>query len=179
MKEFLKRLKLVDYLTTELGISKSDFVKKFKEHVDDDDTGMFFTAFEVFSSSKNEYRGRVSYEGFKIRKRRKLFEINMNSATAEGKFNQRDEVLIIETEINGFRNIYILFYALGIFIYPVFFLSFLFSDNPEMNSAMLLAFPFLLLHATFWFGIPYLVMKRSTKKMKYELEREFFYMTKK
>jgi hypothetical protein len=179
MKEFLKRLKLIDHLTTELQISKSDFVKKLKEHVDEGDTGVFLSAFEVFSSSKKEYKGTIGYEGFKIRKRRKLFEMNMTSAIAEGKFNQRDELLNIETEINGFHRMYILFYAFGIVFYPVFILSVAFAENTGTASVMLTVIPFLLVHGAFMFGMPYFFMRRSTKRMKYDLEREFFYMTKK
>jgi len=51
MKSILERLKLVDYLTTEIPIAKKDFIEKLKMNVDHGDTGVFLSAFEVFSSS--------------------------------------------------------------------------------------------------------------------------------
>ncbi|MFT4850597.1 MAG: hypothetical protein ACI83B_003156 [Sediminicola sp.] len=41
------------------------------------------------------------------------------------------------------------------------------------------ALPFIIIHAAFMYGAPYLMMRRSTKRMKHELERELFYLTKK
>ncbi|MEX0968450.1 MAG: hypothetical protein WD077_14555 [Bacteroidia bacterium] len=57
MKEFLKRIKLLDHLTTSLELEKNEFVTRFKEHVDEGDMGFFDLTFEVFSTSKNEYIG--------------------------------------------------------------------------------------------------------------------------
>ena len=35
MKEFLKKLRLIEYLTTELDIEKNEFVNTFKQQVDE------------------------------------------------------------------------------------------------------------------------------------------------
>lgn len=169
---------MIDHLTTELEISRNDFVNKLKEHVDDGGVGFLSDMFDVFSSGKNEFKGKVEYEGFKIKRKKRFFDMNMNLAIAEGKFIQRDQLLIIETEINGFHKMFVPFYIFGIFLYPIILTSFLMTDNLEPN-ALLLTIPFLFLHAAFMFGIPYFVMRNSARKMKYELEREFFYMTKK
>lgn len=50
-------------------------------------------------------------------------------------------------------------------------------DNIEGGMEFFI-FPFIIVHAIFMLGFPYLMMRRSVSKMKYELEREFFYMTK-
>jgi hypothetical protein len=39
--------------------------------------------------------------------------------------------------------------------------------------------PFIFFHALFMFGIPYFMMRNSVQRLKHELEREFYYMTKK
>lgn len=36
---------------------------------------------------------------------------------------------------------------------------------------------FFVVHAAFLMGIPYLIMRRGVARMKYELERDFYYMT--
>lgn len=109
MKRLLERLKLIDYLTTELEIQKNEFVRNFKNYVDEGDIGYFSGAFDVFSSSKNEFKGNVGFEDFKIKRRRRFFDMNMNFAIAEGKYRQKGEKLTIETEINGFSGIMIPF----------------------------------------------------------------------
>jgi hypothetical protein len=178
MKEFLKKIKLIEYLTTEIEIQKNDFVSNFSKNVDEGSTGVFSSPFEAFSSSKNEYKGQVGYDGFKIKRKRKFFDTNMNLAIASGIYRQNNEKLIIETEINGFSGMMIPFYLFALVFYSIFIGSFFMADNIEGNGAGF-ALPFIFIHAAFMFGLPYFMMRRGTKRMKHELEREFFYMTKK
>ncbi len=164
-------------MTTNIDIQKSQFVSKFSQIVDEGSTGFFFDTFDIFTSSENEYKGQVGIEGFKIKRRRKLFDMGMNLAVARGTYRQDNEKLIIETEINGFSGIMIPFYVFAIIFYSIFIAGFLMSDNFDGNGAGF-ALPFIFIHAALMFGIPYFVMRRSAKRMKYELEREFYYMTK-
>ena len=71
MNDYLKKIKLAQEINIELQISKSDFTKKFRENVDESDLG--FEPFEVFTSSKNEYKGNIENNRFELKKRRKLF----------------------------------------------------------------------------------------------------------
>lgn len=175
MKEFLKRLKLIDSMTTNLQTSKIEFVNRLNEITDKGGIGIMSDTFDVFSSSKNEFKGQVDFENFKIKRRRRFFDTNMNFAVAKGTFIENNGLLIVETEINGFNNFFIVFYVLLIIFYSIFIFA-LSCDN--INESFI-AIPFLLLHGAFMFAIPYLVMRRSVKRLKYELEREFFYLTKK
>ncbi len=179
MKEYLKKLKLVDQLTTEIEIERNQFVGRFKEHVDQGDTSIFSDIFDVFSSSKNEYKGNVNHAGFKIKRRRRFFDMNMGLAIATGKFHEKENTLVISTEINSFHGIMIPFYIFIAIFYLIFIFGFSFvAFTGESNGEVAFAIPFLLFHAAFMFGIPYFMMRRSTSRMKRELEREFFYMTK-
>ena len=179
MKNFLKRVQLLVQLTTELdGIHKNEFVDRLKKEVDPSDLGIFEDMFDGFSSSKNEYKGRVSYEGFKIKRKKRFFDMNMNLSIASGSFTQKEDKLIITTEINGFRKSMIPFYVFVIFIYIVTFITFLFTMEAG-NGISFIVLPFILVHAALMMGIPYLFMRRSTSRMKRELEREFHYIAKK
>ena len=177
MKDFLKKLKLVDYLVTELEISQHDFVNRLSASVDEGSVGMFFNSFEAFSSSKNEFKGHVGLYDFKIRRRRRFFDMNMNLAVASGTFEQRGNFLRINTEINGFMGMIVPFYVLLIVFYSVFVILFLTADDVEGNMDFI-ALPFIIIHAAFMFGVPYFMMRRSVSKMKHELDREFYYLTK-
>ncbi|HMH34052.1 MAG TPA: hypothetical protein VK543_13530, partial [Puia sp.] len=97
MKEFLKKLKLIDHLTTEINISRNEFTDKLDMIVDKGGTGYFSDTFDIFSSSKNELKGRIDYSGFKLKRRRRFFDGNMNFAVANGTFDEHNGVLKIET----------------------------------------------------------------------------------
>ncbi|PTX12245.1 hypothetical protein C8N40_11443 [Pontibacter mucosus] len=175
MKDFFRKIKLVDNLTTEIEIQRNEFVARLKENVDEGSTSLFSDMFDVFSSSSNEYKGTIRMEYFKLRRRRRFFDMNMNVAVAKGTFTQKEKILIVDTEINGFSGMMIPFYMFAIIFYLIFISTFLFAENIEGAS---FAFPFLVIHAAFMFGLPYFVMRRSVDRMKHELEREFYYMTK-
>jgi hypothetical protein len=172
MKNTLKKLKLIDHLTMELNISRNEFVNKLKKVVDKGDIGFFSDIFDGFSSSNNELKGQVDYNGFKIKRRKRFFDTNMNFAFADGIFNEQNGTLKIETEINGFSGFFIPFYIILIIFYSIFILAIGNSGNNERYFAI----PFLIFHATLMFGIPYFMMRRSVKRLKYELEREFYYI---
>lgn len=178
MKDFLKKIKLVADLTTEIEIQKSEFINKFKHHVDEGDVGPFLGGLDIFSSSKNEYKGHVGFDKFKIKRRRRIFDTNMNFAVASGTYRQRENRLIIETEINGFSGMMIPFYILITVFYSIFIVGFFMAENTS-DSDFFFAGPFIFIHALFMFGIPYFIMRRSTQRLKYELEREFHYISRK
>jgi hypothetical protein len=98
----------------------------------------------------------------------------MNFAVANGTFTESNGELRIDTEINGFNNFFVVFYVFLIIVYSILIFGFTVSDNNEG----FIAIPLILLHGTFMSGLPYLMMRRSVKRLKYDLEREFFYLTK-
>ncbi|MBA4057686.1 MAG: hypothetical protein C0490_23430 [Marivirga sp.] len=156
---------------------KAEFVGKFKQQVDSEEIGFFSDFFDVFSSSKNEYKGQVGFDSFRIKRRRRLFEMNVSSAIAKGTISERENILFINTEINGVSSMMIPYFIIVVVFYLVFISVFLASDNIE-GKMTLLVLPFIAVHACFMLGIPYFMMRKATKRMKYDLERELFYMTK-
>jgi hypothetical protein len=174
MRDFLIKLKLIDFLTTTLPTDRTTFVKRLSLITDEGNTGMFSNTFDAFSSSKNEFKGQVNSGGFKLKKRRRFFDTNMNMAIAQGTLTEKNDQLTVETEINGFNNFFIVAYVFLIIIYSLIIYDVSRSDN----NGDFIAIPFLILHGSLMFLMPYFMMRRSVKKLKYELEREFFYLTK-
>jgi len=174
MDNLLRRLKLKEDLTTNLKIEKIDFVQKLSSITDKGDVGIFSDTFDIFSSSKNEFKGRVNSKGFEIKRKRRFFDTNMNTAIAKGTLYENNGALSIETEINGFHNLYVVFYIMLIIFYSIAIIGISISDNNVKFGVI----PFLLLHGTLMFSFPYFMMRRSVKRLKYELEREFYYFTK-
>src|SRR5690606_15147097 len=126
MKSTLEQLKLIDYLTTEIQIERRVFVEKLKGHVDHGNIGIIFSTFEAFSSSKNEYKGIVNFDSYKIRRRRKLFDMNISLAIAEGTFRENQGLLIIESTITGFHGVFIPFIVFILLFYIAFISVFIF-----------------------------------------------------
>ncbi len=177
MKKILEKIKLIDYLETELNITKTQFITNLNKIVDEGSTNSFFDFFDIFSSSKNEYKGKIEFSKFEIKRKKKFFDMNFNFPTAKGVFNQKGDILYIKTETNAFKGIMLLFFGMILLIYSIIIIS-IFTNVEEDGVTALIAIPFLLIHASFMIGIPYLIMRRSVKKFKYEFERELFYLTK-
>lgn len=173
MQELLRKYKVIDDLTIQLTIDKADFIQKFRQHVEPGDTGIIGNPFEVFSSSDQEFRGQVDLNGFVIRKRRKMFEPYANIAKAEGTFHQDQDKLRITTTVNAFNGMFLFYYVFVTFVYLAFTVVII-----AVEDIPVFVIPFLLLHAALMYGIPFFLMRGGVKRMKRDLEREFFYMTK-
>lgn len=176
MKAFLKKIKLIENFSTELIIEKNDFIKKFQQHVDESEFGLFSDLRDLFSSSKNEFKGNVGLDAFKIKKRKRFFDSNL-PLSAEGIYRQKGENLVIEAEIKGQPNAIIPFVAICLIFYTIAFFVILLSDNMDWRLAAVVV-PFLFIHAAFMLGIPYYMMRKSVKRLKHDLERELYYITK-
>lgn len=176
MKEYLKKLKLVDNSSIKIDMRRSEFINNLNQIVDDGNTSIFSDTLDVFSQSKNEFKGKVDYHGFKIKRKRKFFDPYMNLSTASGSFTDHNNGLLIEIEIeiNGFSISMIIFYISAILVYPIIIFGILSSDNVGTHFSI----PFILIQSVFVLIFPYLLMRRSVKRMKYELERELYYLTK-
>lgn len=176
MDKFLEKYKLIDYHTTEVEIDKMEFVKRLRGVVDSGPVGIIVNPFEAFSSSENDYIGRVELEGFEFRRRRKMFQPNFNQAYVKGTFTQDRDRLIITSKLYGLGKtlklvffgilgFYILFGAIALFVSTVD------SDFPPFVIL------FLIPHALLMFCIPFFMARYGVKRMKKELEREFHYIS--
>jgi len=172
MNNFLRKINLVEDYNFELPTSKTDFISKFRRNVENSNLGFdFFEGFEALSSSNYEYKGYINEREFEIKRKRKLFEPNQSFATAKGTYKEVNEKLQLAIEINAFSNIMYFFLGIVALFYLFFVSVILFGDN-EIPSFVIL---FLFIHAAFMIGIPYFVMRRSINKIRYNLERDFYY----
>ncbi len=174
MKAFLRKIKLIDDWTMHLEISQQEFVDKLSTITEEREIGLFADAFSPFLSTKKEYIGHVGFDEFKIKRRSRFFQQNQNLATADGTFTETDGQLTIETEINGFNNFMKLFYIILLIALTTLITV---SINLGRNADYTPLFTILFFGALMIF-ITYLVMRVSISRMKYDLEREFFYLTK-
>jgi hypothetical protein len=62
MDNFLRKINLIKDITIQLPVSKTEFIQKFRNNVDESDLG--YVPFEVFQSSTNEYKGNIGNKYF-------------------------------------------------------------------------------------------------------------------
>ncbi|WP_298425822.1 hypothetical protein [uncultured Kordia sp.] len=172
MKNFLENIQLIKHTQIKLPVNKSEFIRSFKQHVDEGHIGAFSSMFEAFSSSKNRYKGNITQNTFEIRRRREFFDRTSYLAHATGSFRQQNDHIVIDTEINGFSNFLIPFYV----IITVFYLFFIFMIMTNVESSGILLV-FIIFHAFLMYGIPYFVIKKRVKNTAIDLEKELFFMT--
>ncbi|KOP36269.1 MULTISPECIES: hypothetical protein [unclassified Flavobacterium] len=168
MDNFLRKINLVKDITIELPVSKIDFTEKFRNNVDESDLG--FVPFEAFQSSKNEYKGNIDGSAFELKKRRRLFDTNYSFAEVTGSLIERNEKLIIDAEILGFKKRMIIIFAFIVLFYLIFIAGMI-----SVGDDTFIFLPFLLIHMSIMLGIPYFIIRRSVNRMAYDLERDFHY----
>ena len=174
MKNILSKIKLIDHLTTNLQITRQEFVDKLLFITEEENINIFSEIFGGFSSSPLEFKGQVTFDLFKIKRLKRFHQTGNNLAIASGTMIEKDGQLIIETEINGFPSL-IIPYCILIVFFSIPSIAFLISEY----KFDFFHFSIILIFAITMFFLLYRNVRGSVKRLKYELEREFFYLTKK
>ncbi len=172
MEEYLTKLKLKDYLRVELQMDKIEFVKRFRTKVDEAEITSLSDWIAWHSFSGNEFKGTIDHNGFKIKRHRRLFDSNGYLATAVGIFRTQGDALIIEIEINSFPSIMVAVLVVMMLLLG-FSISIILRQGESVQTFPWFFWPFVLFALVLLLGIPYLVMRSSTSRMKEKLERVF------
>lgn len=88
---------------------------------------------------------------------------------------QKENKTIIEAEISSFKNI--IFFFIGFIAVVYVIIISLIGFNTE--KVPFFAIPFVLIHGTLIIGIPWFVLRKSTSRLKKELEKDFYFMIRK
>lgn len=160
-QSFLEGKKLSDRFTMAFNIEKIDFIKQFDKTTT---KSLFPIISNTFSRKPYYYAGRIINDEFSIK------SLN-GQGRARGRIYKKEDKLIIETTANGFSFGYIPYYSIVLFVYLIFF-----TFTIASGSYILLLF--ILVHAGFLLISPYFILKKHSQATEYDLEREFYYMTK-
>jgi len=168
MSEFLKKIKLIQDLSTEVVISKDEFISKLSMITEKRSTELLSDPFEALRFGSSIYKGHVGSDNFNLKRKKKLFSANLNLAVAEGVVEEKHGKLWIDAEINGFNKFFLFIVILLIIIYV--FAAFIISVADE-NSINFL--PFIFIHAIITFSILYFILRISVNKLKKSLLETF------
>ena len=170
----LKRLGLVDHLEFVLDTDRHALAERLSLNVENDQSDFS----DLFSSSKCEYKGNVTANGFSIRRRKRWFDTSPAFCKVNGVFqdvgNNNGQVRV-SVEINAFSGrVRLMTILIGIF-YGVAIcatLGFGIFKDPKALFGLL----GVVIHGFLMVGILYLVLRKSTRRMKYDIERDLFYI---
>lgn len=167
-----EKLGLRRHLTVTLPVERSLFYSRLKAATVPGNFGLFSGLNELFSSGDHQFVGRVDLNSFKLRHPHRFFEFNQIATVASGSFREEGDLLVVETQVNGFTPQIKLIYGFTIVFYALF--AGIFLSTPGLLDITL---PLLILHGLFIFGITYFLIRRSVRNMIRNLEREFVFIT--
>jgi hypothetical protein len=173
MNQLLRRIGLLDNLTLELPINKSDFVNTLRLNIDEEPQSDIV---DIFLKSKNIYKGTVNNDGFVLKRKRKFFEMNPHSRKIKGTLIQKTDKLVVNIEISAFNFLMIPMVLFIVMIYVIFIVMLLTGNVDGMKG--LWGLPFILFHAAFMLGFPYFALRRGLRSTKYDIERDLYFIMK-
>lgn len=169
MRKLLHKLNFITEFTISLNVPIDNFEELFRSNTEND-IGPLSDAFDIFKSSKKNFKGNIWKDHFYIKKTGTINPLGFPKTMmrAIGKFQVRDSNNIdIELEINPFNEISILlFYLIAVLIYIIGFISIL-TEETSIYS-----FLFLVLYSILMLGIPYIVFRVASKNLKTEIISE-------
>ncbi|MBK9014818.1 MAG: hypothetical protein IPM82_12490 [Saprospiraceae bacterium] len=113
---------------------------------------------DIFLNNKNELKGRISRNGFIVRKKWHFFDVSSNLAKAKGRFIEDDGRIIVCIQVTGF-NWFIVTFCPS-FNLPIFFVIIFENGINDSPAILLLPILFILL--------PYLFVRISVSRL-YEM----------
>ena len=165
------KLGLRTTLDLRLPTDRATFARTLSKAVIESDLGFFADLQGLFRGGEEEFLGYVRLNTFKLKQRRRFFDFNQTSAVAEGNFLEEGDKLRVRATITGLSTgMVAAFVALTIFYGVLLTVVFSTAQLP------VIVYPFILLQALLFFGVPYLLARRSVRGMRRQLEREFHYL---
>ncbi|OON70878.1 hypothetical protein [Hymenobacter sp. CRA2] len=166
----LRRLKIVQDTTLHLPIEKELFVARLAAVTEQGYSSPLFSAVHALRSSGKEFTGDVGPDYFTIRRKASFSNPGLSAVTIRGTLLPADTGCAVELELDGFHLLYRMAYSLLALLY-LFMLIYAVTSQPMLLAA-------LLLHIAIIGVMPYISMRRSVSKMKHNIERELFFLTK-
>lgn len=166
LNSFLRKIKLIENFTIEVAVSKDDFKRKLQDHLYQDRTGFFGNSY----SSKSHFKGKVKKNKFSIEK--DLYSNDKIRVRAYGSFVETKDKTKIDVEVRGLDPFMKFWFGMLIIFMLI---PFLFESTTKNAIGARLS---ILIFVMFGFVSTYYTMRKAMRKMKYDMEQEFYYLTK-
>jgi hypothetical protein len=165
-QNFLKKLKWIDTSTLSFTMSRQEFEERLQKHLDPYRAqGMF----EAFSSSPNDYVGKIEGDELLMRRKRKIFDWSMGSVLVNSQIKEEDGKVHLEARIEFPSWVPGMVLGFFVVIYGFALIAVLagaFADEVPMMGL------FIVLHFIFLFSIFYFIMRMGISSTKAHFERD-------
>jgi hypothetical protein len=169
MSSFFKNIGLYDSSKVVVNISRSDLIQRLWKITYKTNTTFISLEKDSAIPTRFEYRGMIDEESFTIKRRTRIFDINMNNPVFHGHISDENGTSSVSVEVrpSGFQIINciaILFFCLvAIFV----------NIGGEQQNLMVLVVASIIAVSQ------YFIIKRAISRGKYEFERELIYIAQK
>lgn len=169
MNSFLKNIGLHDNLNFELNINRTELIEKLWKITYKTNTSFISLERDSAIPTRFEYRGMIDNYGFKLKKRTRLFDINLNNPVFHGNISDQNDRTFVSIEI-----VPSVFQIFNSVIILCFFLIAVFTILKTTEKD-----PYFLAFTTTITVMQYFTLKRGITKGKYDFERELIYTVQK
>jgi len=169
MKSFFKNIGLYNNLTIELNINSAELKQKLWKITYKTNTTFISLEKDSAIPTRFEYRGMVGENSFTIKRRIRLFDINMNNPVFHGHISDQNGKSSISIEI--YPSIFQIFTWILIVCFCL--VAILINIRNDQQDLMFIVV------ASVIAVTQYFILKRGISRGKYEFERELIYITQK
>ncbi|MEY8759618.1 hypothetical protein [Chryseobacterium tongliaoense] len=169
MNSFLKSIGLCESCRIEVDINRSELIQRLWKITYKTNTTFISLEKDSAIPTRFEYRGMIKENSFIIKRRTRLFDINMNNSVFHGHISDENGKSSISVEVRPsefqiFNRIVILCFCLVV----------VFANIEEDKQD----FMFVAIASIIAFS-QYFILKRGVSRGKYEFERELVYIVQK
>lgn len=168
-QNFLKRLKWTDtsHLTFDMG--QQEFKDRLQSHLDPYGPQDMF---EAFSSSPNDYVGKIMGNELLMRRKRKIFDWTMGAVLVRGDLREKQGKVELDAVIEFPTWMPAMVLGFFILIYGMALVLVLAGVFEEVGLWML---PFFILHFIVLFSVFYFILRKGISSAKWHFERDIRY----
>ncbi len=174
-RQFIEKLGWIASSKLSFPITEEKFLVQLSENLDPYRSQ---GPFEAFSSSRNDYFGKINGRRFLMRRRRRVFDWTMGSVLVEGEVIPRDDRVDITAEVkfsdwipSSVISLFVLLYSLALVVVLI-----LIIQDPEVQAWML---GLVFVHALFFGGLFYVLFRQAISAGKMHFENDLRAMIKK
>lgn len=169
MNSFLKNIGLYGSTKVKINIGTSELIQKLAQITYKTNTSFISLEKDSTIPKRFEYRGIIKESSFIIKRRRHLFDFNMNNPVLHGIVSGENDQTSVSIEL--FPSLFQIFNCIVILC---FFLTAIVVNiqNDQKDFMFLIVVSIMVV-------IQYFVLKRAISKGKYDFERELIYLAQK
>lgn len=165
-QNLLYKLKWIDNSALTFSIDRDGFESRLQSHLDPyRPQGMF----EVFSSSPNDYVGKIKGDELLMRRKRKMFDWTMGSVTVNGQIKESGGQVHVSSKIEYPSWVPALTLSLFSLIYG---LAFILVFTGVFSEEVPMMWLYLILHFIILFSIFYFILRKGISSAKHHFERD-------